>query len=130
MPPSLAACSTMTDRRSEEGAVRWTMRATSMARSKGDSNPHNGEISLNLGLNSKTGEKSPDQGSHGAMVAGAPQSASSGFRRLRSPGAARLRCPRVRTVAGADSIIALRCREASRTWEAICNTPDTQTRTA
>jgi hypothetical protein len=34
------------------------------------------------------------------------------------------------TVAGADSIIALRCREASSTWEAICNTPDTQTRTA
>ncbi|MFY9891073.1 MAG: ISKra4 family transposase [Streptosporangiaceae bacterium] len=34
------------------------------------------------------------------------------------------------TVAGADSIIALRCREASRTWEAICNTQNTQTRTA
>jgi hypothetical protein len=34
------------------------------------------------------------------------------------------------TTAGADSIIALRCREASSTWEAICNTPDTQTRTA
>jgi hypothetical protein len=34
------------------------------------------------------------------------------------------------TVAGADSITALRCREASRTWETICNTPDTQTRTA
>jgi len=34
------------------------------------------------------------------------------------------------TVAGADSIIALRCREASSTWEAICNTQDTQTRTA
>ena len=33
------------------------------------------------------------------------------------------------TVAGADAIIALRCREAS-TWEAICNTPHTQTRTA
>jgi hypothetical protein len=32
------------------------------------------------------------------------------------------------TVTGADSIIALRCREASRTWEATCNTPDTQTR--
>ena len=31
------------------------------------------------------------------------------------------------TVAGADSIIALRCREASRTWEAICNTQNTQT---
>jgi hypothetical protein len=34
------------------------------------------------------------------------------------------------TIAGADSIIALRCREASSTWEAICNTPHTQTRTA
>jgi hypothetical protein len=33
------------------------------------------------------------------------------------------------TLAGADSIIALRCREAS-TWETICNTPDTQTGTA
>jgi hypothetical protein len=34
------------------------------------------------------------------------------------------------TVTGADSIIALRCREASRTWEATCNTQNTQTRTA
>jgi hypothetical protein len=34
------------------------------------------------------------------------------------------------TVAGADSIIALRCRDASRTWEAICNNPDTQIHTA
>jgi hypothetical protein len=34
------------------------------------------------------------------------------------------------TLAGADSIIALRCREASSTREAICNNPDTQTRTA
>jgi hypothetical protein len=34
------------------------------------------------------------------------------------------------TVNGADAIIALRCREASSTWEAICNTPHTQTRTA
>jgi hypothetical protein len=34
------------------------------------------------------------------------------------------------TVAGADAITALRCKEASSTWEAICNTPDTQTRTA
>jgi hypothetical protein len=34
------------------------------------------------------------------------------------------------TVPGADSIIALRCREASSTWEAVCNKPDTQTRTA
>ena len=34
------------------------------------------------------------------------------------------------TVSGADAIIALRCKEASSTWEAICNTPHTQTRTA
>ena len=34
------------------------------------------------------------------------------------------------TVSGADAIIALRCREASSTWETICNTPHTQTRTA
>jgi hypothetical protein len=34
------------------------------------------------------------------------------------------------TVNGADAIIALRCREASSQWEAICNTHDTQTRTA
>ena len=34
------------------------------------------------------------------------------------------------TVNGADAIIALRCREASSTWEAICNNPNTQTRTA
>ncbi len=34
------------------------------------------------------------------------------------------------TIEGADAIIALRCREASSTWEAICNTPHTQTRTA
>jgi len=34
------------------------------------------------------------------------------------------------TVNGADAIIALRCREASSTWEAICNMPRTQTRTA
>ncbi len=34
------------------------------------------------------------------------------------------------TVNGADAIIALRCKEASSTWEAICDTPRTQTRTA
>jgi hypothetical protein len=34
------------------------------------------------------------------------------------------------TVTGADSIIALRCREASSTWEAVCSNPNTQTRTA
>ena len=32
--------------------------------------------------------------------------------------------------AGAGAIIALRCREASSAWEAICNMPRTQTRTA
>ena len=31
------------------------------------------------------------------------------------------------TVPGADAIIALRCREASSQWEAICNRPATQT---
>ena len=34
------------------------------------------------------------------------------------------------TVNGADAIIALRCHQASSTWEAICNTPHTQTHTA
>jgi hypothetical protein len=34
------------------------------------------------------------------------------------------------TVSGTDVIIALRCCEASSQWEAICNTHDTQTRTA
>jgi len=34
------------------------------------------------------------------------------------------------TVNGADSIIALRCKEASSTWEAVCSNPHTQTRTA
>jgi hypothetical protein len=34
------------------------------------------------------------------------------------------------TTAGADAIIALRCREASSQWEAICNTPHTQTQPA
>jgi hypothetical protein len=34
------------------------------------------------------------------------------------------------TVDGADAIIALRRREASSTWEATCNSPRTQTRTA
>jgi len=34
------------------------------------------------------------------------------------------------TVNGADAIIALRCREASSTWETIRNPPHTQTRTA
>jgi hypothetical protein len=34
------------------------------------------------------------------------------------------------TIPGADAIIALRCKEASSQWEATCNTPHTQTRTA
>ena len=34
------------------------------------------------------------------------------------------------TVSGADAIIALRCQEASSQWDAIFNTPHTQTRTA
>ena len=34
------------------------------------------------------------------------------------------------TVNGADAITALRCRDASSTWEAVCNTGHTQTRTA
>jgi hypothetical protein len=34
------------------------------------------------------------------------------------------------TVNGADAIIALRCHDASRTWETVCNTQHTQTRTA
>ena len=34
------------------------------------------------------------------------------------------------TINGADAIIALRCGEASSTWETVCNTPHTQTRTA
>jgi hypothetical protein len=34
------------------------------------------------------------------------------------------------TTAGADAIIALRCREAGSQWEAVCNTPHPQTRPA
>jgi len=34
------------------------------------------------------------------------------------------------TVSGADAIIALRCKEASSTWEAICCRPRAQARTA
>jgi hypothetical protein len=49
--------------------------------SEGDLNPETGEISLNLDLNSKTGEKSPDRGVHAAMVTGAPRLASSGLSR-------------------------------------------------
>jgi hypothetical protein len=49
---------------------------------RGDLNPQVGEISLKLGLNSKTGEKSPDRGVHAAMLAGMPRLASSKLRRL------------------------------------------------
>ncbi len=34
------------------------------------------------------------------------------------------------TVAGADAIIVLRCREGSSTWQAVCNAPHSQTCTA
>jgi hypothetical protein len=34
------------------------------------------------------------------------------------------------TINGADAIIALRCQQASSTWEATCNRPHTQTQTA
>ena len=44
-----------------------------------DLNPEIGEISLNLGLNSKTGEKSPEWGVHTGMVAGQPWLASRGL---------------------------------------------------
>ena len=45
----------------------------------GDLKPEIGEISLNLGLNSKTGEKSPEWGVHTGMVAGQPWLASKGL---------------------------------------------------
>ena len=41
-----------------------------------------------------------------------------------------IRAGLLRLGAGMLGIIALRCREASSQWEAVCNTPDTQTRTA
>ncbi len=34
------------------------------------------------------------------------------------------------TVNGADAIIALRCQQTSSTWETVCHSPRTQTRTA
>ena len=34
------------------------------------------------------------------------------------------------TINGADSILTLRCAQARSQWEAICNTPHTQTRPA
>ena len=52
-------------------------------------NPETGEISLNLDLNPKTGEKSPDRGIHAAMVAAVPWLASTRRRWLTTdPGAA------------------------------------------
>ena len=47
---------------------------------RGDLNPHAGEISLNLDLNSKTGEKSPDRGVHAVVVVATPRLASNGLR--------------------------------------------------
>jgi hypothetical protein len=47
---------------------------------RGDLNPETGEISLNLDLNSKTGEKSPDRGVHAVIVAATPRHASNELR--------------------------------------------------
>jgi hypothetical protein len=47
---------------------------------RGDLNPQVGEISLDLGLNSKTGEKSPDRGVHASMLAGMSRLASNALR--------------------------------------------------
>src|SRR6185437_11107072 len=44
---------------------------------RGDLSSESGEISLNLGLNSKTGEGSPDRGVHAVMVASQSWLASS-----------------------------------------------------
>jgi hypothetical protein len=49
---------------------------------RGDLNPQVGEISLDLDLNSKTGEKSPGGGDHAVMVAVAPLLKSNSLRRL------------------------------------------------
>jgi hypothetical protein len=49
---------------------------------RGDLNPEMGEISLNLVLNSETGEKSPDRGVHAAMLTGALRFASTRYRLL------------------------------------------------
>jgi hypothetical protein len=49
---------------------------------RGDLNPETGEISLNLDLNTKTGEKSPVRGVHALIVASAPRPESSELRRL------------------------------------------------
>ncbi len=42
-------------------------------------NPHIGEISPIMDMNTKTSEKSPDRGSHAAMVTGAARLVSSGY---------------------------------------------------
>ena len=44
-----------------------------------DLNPHAGEISPITDMNTKTSEKSPDWGSHAAMVTGAARLVSSGY---------------------------------------------------
>jgi hypothetical protein len=49
---------------------------------RGDLNPETGEISLNLGLNSKAGVESPVRGFYANIVAGAPRLASSRLGRL------------------------------------------------
>jgi hypothetical protein len=49
---------------------------------RGDLNPETGEISQNLDLNSKTGEKSPDGGVHVAMLTGHPRFAPTRYRLL------------------------------------------------
>jgi hypothetical protein len=64
------------------GTSRTIIRRGWGSSARGDLNPHAGEISLDLGLNSKTGEKSPDRGVHAAMVAGVPGLASTRRRRL------------------------------------------------
>jgi hypothetical protein len=60
---------------------------------EGDLNPETGEISLNLDLNSKTGEKSPDRGVHAVVVAGAPCFASSELSRLAAEAGLLIRPP-------------------------------------
>ena len=69
--PSPDSCEVLSHDRSA-GQTAITMR--------GELNPETGEISLNLDLNSKTGEKSPDRGVHAAMLAGMPRLASNAFR--------------------------------------------------
>lgn len=53
---------------------------------RGDLNPGTGEISLNLDLNSKTGEKSPDRGVHASTVHLTRQAAADSHARNRDRG--------------------------------------------